>query len=369
MRSVFALFVALVVVAAAPIGVAAASGAPAAATGLTGLQDDGLRAQATATDTTTAPNETETSTATAEPTATAEAENDSADPASIAPGAQLAAIVGVQEVEIGSEVEARAFGQRIAAANSNASKAEVVAGSLDESRERLAELRERLAELEAARENGTISEARYRARAAQLSAQINAVERRLEQLNETATGLPEDVREEHGINVSNIERLRTEAQNLSGPEVAAIAREIAGANPGRGMGGPPEDAGAPGRGSDAPGRDAAGAVNRTGQGPGNGQGPPAAGNESAPGAEDGAPGQSANGSGNAVSGGSGNGNQAENANRSDGAGSGADNSEQGGSDGAPGQSGNGPGNGGSDASQRSGLTIPLDFLGLSDIRI
>jgi len=397
MRSVSAIIVVLAVVAAAPIGVAAASGAPAAAaSGLAQFQDGGLTAQTTATES----NETtDTSTATAEPTAGAEtstatpdstgdanetAANDSDAPSSLAPGAQLAAVVGVQRTEIGSEVESRAFGQRVAAANSDASRATIVAGSLDDSRERLTELRDRLAELERDRENGTISEARYKARTAQLSARINAVEHHLEQANETASGLPERVREEHGVNVSNIERLREEARNLSGPEVAAIAREVAGENPGRGMGGPPEDVVAPGRSGDAPGRSDVGNGTETDAGPGNGQGPPASDGESASAAGNGAPG----GPGNAADN-SGNGRQSGTPGNEGASSSGPDNDRRGGpggpddgdgtpgrSDDAPGQSGDAPGrsggdpgNGGANASAPSSVTDLFDFLDYPDIRI
>lgn len=251
MRPAFTFLVALVVVAAAvPIGVAAAASAdaPTAAAGAAPAQvtDDG-----TTTSSNTTENGTEDGSETAsEDTATEEdAETNSSN--ETAPGAKLAGVVAVQQTEIDSEVDSRAFGQRVAAAATNESKAAVIATDVNESRERIETLRDRLAELERARESGEISEGRYRAQTAQLTAEINALERRLGQANESASSLPAPMREANGINASDIERLRTDARNLSGPETAAIAREIAGNNPGGGMGGPGD---APGRNGDVPGR-------------------------------------------------------------------------------------------------------------------
>ncbi|MFB6250867.1 MAG: hypothetical protein ABEI27_04125 [Halobellus sp.] len=239
MRTVSALLIAVVVVAAAPAGVVAAAGTVPTTSALAQAQDGETVSQTTATN------------ATGTETTASDSGNDTASSngTAIAPGAQLAGVIGVQATEIDSEVESRTFGQRVAAAASNESKADVVAGALNESRDRLSDLRERLTELDQARENGTISQGRYRAEIAQITAEINSLEERLERANETAISLPEPVREQKGINHSNIEQLREEARNLSGPETAEIARGIAGDNPGRGMGaGPPEaDDDAPGR--------------------------------------------------------------------------------------------------------------------------
>ncbi|WP_144903825.1 hypothetical protein [Halobellus captivus] len=274
MRSAVTLLVVLVVViGTVPVGIAAATGVNSQAS----LAD----ASASSTDSTAAQvrdNETATeqaSEATAEAnepsadenetTTTAEDDSDAAenDSSALSPGAQLAGVIAVQRTEVDSEVSSRAFGQRVAAAATNDSKAAVIATDVDDSRERIERLRERLDELEEAHEAGEISDGRYRATAARLTAEINAVERRLGQANESASSLPESVREANGINASNIEVLRTEARNLSGPEVAEVARGIAGQNSGQGMktaamgqrGGPPGQAGdAPGRNGDRPGR-------------------------------------------------------------------------------------------------------------------
>ncbi|MFC7196822.1 hypothetical protein ACFQL4_22830 [Halosimplex aquaticum] len=152
----------------------------------------------------------------------------------VAPGEQFAGVVGVQQAEVSSEVDARAFGQRIAAAGSNRSAAGVVAAEVGDLDERLAELESQLSELERAHENGTVSEGQYRARLAKLHAEQRAIERRLNQTEQVARGLPAEALEAKGVNATAIDRLRTKASEMTGPEVAAVARSIAGKNAGGG---------------------------------------------------------------------------------------------------------------------------------------
>lgn len=249
MRPASTLLVAfVVVVATVPVGVGAAASIDASTSVVGGsapaqATDDGTAGQ-TSNGT---GGETQTTSAAA-PNETASANGSNA----IAPGAKLAGVVAIQRTEIDSEVRSRAFGQRVAAAATNDSKAAVIAGTVNDSRERVERLRDRLAELERAHESGELPEGRYRARTAQVTAELNSVEARLDQANESASSLPASVREANGIDPSNIERLRSDARNLTGPETAEIAREIAGNDPGRGMGGPDS---APGREGDAPGRE------------------------------------------------------------------------------------------------------------------
>lgn len=165
-----------------------------------------------------------------------------------APGAQLAGVVGVQGAEVTGEVEQRSFGLQVAAANSNASKASVVANQSEQLEDRITELQAEKEALTEAKENGTISEGKYRAKMATLSAKISTLQRLTNSTAETASGLPAEALEAKGVNASNIQRLKTSASNLSGPEVAAIARNISGppANitagpPGNVTTGPPEN--------------------------------------------------------------------------------------------------------------------------------
>ena len=185
--------------------------------------------------------------------------------ASIAPGEAFAGAVGVQRQELHGEVETRAYGLSIAATRSEDGKARVVANRTRGVERRLERLRIHQEELRQARQNGSISPGRYRAEMAQVAARIHTTEQLLNQSESTARSLPEPVRNRHGLNISAIERLRTNARNMTGPEVAAIARSIAG---------PPFDG--PGRRGPPDFVTDDGNVSDRGNGPGSngGQGPP-----------------------------------------------------------------------------------------------
>lgn len=158
--------------------------------------------------------------------------NESSENATVEPGAQLSGVVGVQEAELNGDVEERAYGIRIAQANTDDAKAAVVADQLNRSEQRVAELEEQRAELEQARENGSISNGQYRAQVAQLHAESQTVQRVNNQSNETASELPAETLSANGVNVTAIQTLKDRAAELSGPETARVARTIAGASVG-----------------------------------------------------------------------------------------------------------------------------------------
>ncbi|MDS0254981.1 hypothetical protein [Haloarcula argentinensis] len=149
------------------------------------------------------------------------------------PGAQLAGVVSVQEAELDGEVQSRTFGIRVAKANTDAAKASVVAEQVNDSEARLEELQQRKQALEQARENGSMSEGEYRAKAAQLHAETKNVQRLADETNETASQLPAEALEKKGIDAAAIKTLSQRANELSGPEVAAVAQGIAGPNVGK----------------------------------------------------------------------------------------------------------------------------------------
>lgn len=172
------------------------------------------------------------------------------------PGAQMSAVVGVGQAEVDGAVDGRAFGQAIANAETNESRATVVADRVDRLDSRLGELQERRSDLQAAVENGSMTQQSYEARTAALAAQIQQVERQLNRSQQTAMALPEQARNGAGLNVTAIETLRSQAGELRGGEVAQIARGMAGPEVGQGIpdvarGGPPE--GVPGNWSSGPG--------------------------------------------------------------------------------------------------------------------
>lgn len=199
-----------------------------------------------------------------------------ANESGVAPGARLAGVFGVQEAELDGEIESRAFGVAVARARTNESKAAVVARQVRESDDRLAELAERRERLETARENGAISDDRYRARVARLAAETETVERLMNRTESETRSLPADALERNGVNATTIRTVRTRASELSGPEMKEIAHTIAGPGVGRGLAaderGPPEHV--------EPGPDG----NETRQGDGHGSGPPndAGGNGAGP---------------------------------------------------------------------------------------
>lgn len=159
----------------------------------------------------------------------------------LAPGERLAGVVGVERAAVEGEVASRTFGQRVAAAESSASRAAVVGTEFERLQDRLADLRAQRAQLDRAYENGSLSRGQYRARLAQLHARERAFQRLANRTASVARDLPADRLRENGVNVSAIRTLRSEAANLTGPETAAIARSIAGPSAGRGLGagGPP----------------------------------------------------------------------------------------------------------------------------------
>jgi hypothetical protein len=184
------------------------------------------------------------------------------------PGAMLSGTIGVQKAEMNGEIERRAFGIQVAQAASNQSAAQVLARTQERLQDRVGELEQRRDRLQASRENGSISESRYRAQIAVMAAESAQVQTMANVSTQTAQGLPADVLQANGVNVTAIQQLRERARAMSGPEVAAIARQIAGPNVGAPMG-PPDD---------VPGSPAKGPQTESGDGPGNGTngGPPTA---------------------------------------------------------------------------------------------
>lgn len=149
-------------------------------------------------------------------------------------GDRIAGVMGVQQAELEGELERHAYENELERADDNETKAGVVSERVEASEARLQELEERKAELDERREAGEISESRYRAEIARLSAETRAVERTLDRSEEAASELPEETLEEKGVNVTAIRELRTNADGLNGQEVSEIARSVTGDNPGQG---------------------------------------------------------------------------------------------------------------------------------------
>jgi hypothetical protein len=165
-----------------------------------------------------------------------------------APGARLAGVVNVQGAEVEGEVAERSFGLQMAAAKSNASKAAVLANQTGDLTERVEELRERKQALEERRASGDISNGQYRAEMARVAAELSTTNRLLNRTAGEAARLPSSALTDAGVDATELQRLREAAGELSGPEMAEIARDIGGppvnvtrGPPGNGTRGPPED--------------------------------------------------------------------------------------------------------------------------------
>ena len=175
---------------------------------------------------------------------TADDDADSDD--SVTPGEQLSGVVGVQASETDAEVADRTYGIKIANAATQEEAAEVVSDRLGDVDERLTELEDRAVDLEEKRNASEITEGQYQSEMASIAAETAAADRQAAQATETAGELDEDVLDEAGVNATAIDELRERADELSGPEVAAIAQSIAGDSVGLSIVedrevGPPED--------------------------------------------------------------------------------------------------------------------------------
>jgi hypothetical protein len=178
------------------------------------------------------------------PAATMAQETSTTESTAVAPGAQFAGAVGVQGAELGGDVEARAYGISVARAHSDDARAAVVARQAGDVETRLERLEQRRAALDQARANGSMREGEYRARMAQLHAETRATGRLANQTATTADRLPAERLRANGVDVDAVRHLAERAHRMTGPDVAEMARQIAGPHAGdpprqdRAVGGP-----------------------------------------------------------------------------------------------------------------------------------
>lgn len=96
---------------------------------------------------------------------------------------------------------------------------------------RLAALAAEKRTLVEARQNGTITQTEYRARMSAVVGRMAALNRSIDETERQARAT--------GANVSKVHQLRDRTRNMSGPEVADVARSMAGGPPAGSPGGPP----------------------------------------------------------------------------------------------------------------------------------
>lgn len=157
-------------------------------------------------------------------------DEEESDDEEIEPGEQFAGVVAVHESEFEGELSERTFGVKIAQSASADAQGEVVADQLDDVEQRIDELEDRAEELEQKRDDGEITEGQYRAEMAVVASERQTAVNLAEQSEASSEGLPADVLEANGIDVDAIATLQDRASELGGPDVAAAAQSIAGAN-------------------------------------------------------------------------------------------------------------------------------------------
>ncbi|WP_435093741.1 hypothetical protein [Halorubrum sp. N11] len=165
-----------------------------------------------------------------DPVATNETDagNETVHETDISPGERLSGVIGVQRAEISGEVDSRAFEIGLNQTETPEQRADLVAERLNRTEDRLTEIERRQRELRERRDAGELSQGAFAARMAETSARAEAVKREANRSADVAGDLPESVRADRGLTEERLGELRQRAGNASGPEVAAIARGVAG---------------------------------------------------------------------------------------------------------------------------------------------
>ena len=181
------------------------------------IEDVGLTAAADETDN-------------ARPTATA---NDTANNSTL--GADISSFMQTNAAEVDGAVETGMWTAAFNATENRSVRAELVERRTSELRTELADLQQRKRELVAEREEGNISEVAYKAKVSRLRGQINALRSAIDATSTRA--------EQTNASVESLDSLRSESENLTGPEIASVARNTTGVGVDNGQGGPPGDVG------------------------------------------------------------------------------------------------------------------------------
>lgn len=157
-------------------------------------------------------------------------------------GQQIASFAQASAVDANGSADR---GMWAAEVNGSSDPEPVVTDRTETLERRLERLENQSVALQAQRGNGTISEVAYTARASALRVRMANLREAVNETDRTARRV--------GVNVTKLAELRRAASNMSGPEVAALARNITDTprGPPEGVpGGPPDDTGPPDDGDD-----------------------------------------------------------------------------------------------------------------------
>jgi hypothetical protein len=219
-----AVLLALVVIG----GALTAAAVPTGATGVAvGASDDG---EATAESVEDAGLATPADATDARPTAAA---NDTTNNSTL--GADISSFMQSNAAEIDGAVETGMWTAAFNATENQSMRAELVERRTSELREELADLQQRKRELVAEHEEGNITEVAYKAKISRLLGQINAFRSAIDATSARA--------EQTNVSVESLDTLRTESENLTGPEIASAARNTTGVGIDNWQGGPPSEVG------------------------------------------------------------------------------------------------------------------------------
>ncbi|OYR45251.1 hypothetical protein, partial [Halorubrum sp. Eb13] len=203
--------------------------------------------------------------------------NETANVTDISPGERLSGVIGVQRAEIAGEVDSRAFEVALNRTENAEDRADLVEERLNRTEGRLTDIERRQRELRERRDAGELTQGEFAARMAELGARAETVKREANRSADVARDLPESVRADRGLDEERLGELRERANEASGPEVAAIARGVAGNDVGGPLAaerrGPPENAGPESDPGPGEGGDGGDGVPGTGDGTA-GEGPP-----------------------------------------------------------------------------------------------
>ena len=179
-------------------------------------------------------------------------------------GADISSFMQSSVAEVDGVVETGMWTAAYNATDNRSVKVALVERQTEDLREQLAELRQRKAELVAERNASNVSDAAYKAKLGHLVGRVHALR--------TAINATASRAREVNANVAAVAELQTGADNLTGPEIAAVARNVTGVSVGNGPRGGPRDVG------NANANNANGNGNGAGNGNANGNGIAGAGN-------------------------------------------------------------------------------------------
>ena len=151
----------------------------------------------------------------------------------VTPGESVSGAVAAGDAEVQSDIEIRAFGHELQAADSPEERAELIAERLASDEATLDELNETAEELEAELEAGNITHGQYLAELTRIAVQGDSIERAMNMSANAAEGLDDELHD-RGVSRADIDDLRDRAS----AEVPGLSDGIPGLDEDR-PGGPP----------------------------------------------------------------------------------------------------------------------------------